>query len=72
MASSLFNSMMRAGTMPNNGGNIIGQVMRFAQNYRGNAQHEVQQLLNSGQMSQAEFNNLREMASGIAGMINKT
>lgn len=72
MASSLFDSMMKSGAMPQGGGNIIGQVMAFAQSYRGNAQHEVQQLLNSGQMSQSEFNTLREMASGIAGMINKT
>lgn len=71
MASSLFNSMMKSGAMQQGGGNIIGQVISFAQNYRGNAQQEVQKLLNSGQMSQAEFNNLREMASGIAGMLPK-
>ncbi len=48
------------------------QLNNFAQNYSrtfGNIspQQAVQQLLNSGQMTQAQFNQLRDIANRITG-----
>ena len=41
----------------------------FAKNLQGkNPQHMVQYLLNSGKMSQSQYNQLRAMANKITGM----
>ena len=45
--------------------NIKGLMQRFNQfknTFSGNPQQQVQQLLNSGKMSQAQFNQLKAMA----------
>lgn len=51
---------------------IARQFANFAQNFRQNfngvsPQAFAQQLMNSGQMSQEQFNNLRNMANQIMG-----
>jgi len=44
------------------GNNIMDQFEQFRKNFKGNPQQIVQQLLASGQMSQAQFNQLKQMA----------
>ena len=47
------------------------QFDNFARNFRQGGQNPqaiVQQLLNSGQMTQAQFNQLRNMANQITGL----
>lgn len=50
--------------------NFMQQFLQFKQNMMQsgvNPQQKVQELLNSGQMTQEQFNQLREMANMITG-----
>ncbi len=50
--------------------NFINQFNQFRQNFMQsgmNPQQKVQELLNSGQMTQEQFNQLRGMANQITG-----
>lgn len=56
---------------PNNPMQFKQQFEAFARNFQQsgqNAQQIVQQLLNQGKMTQAQFNQLREQANRITGM----
>lgn len=44
---------------------IISEAKRMQQNFKGNPQQEVQRLLQSGQMTQEQFNQLAQAASQI-------
>lgn len=69
--SSLFN-MFGQQTQPiNNNGfaNMMSQFQQFKQNFSGDPQQQVQQLLNSGQMSQQQFNQLSTMATQFQNMM---
>lgn len=48
--NNLFRSMQSA--QPD----IIQQFNQFRQNFRGNPQQQIQQMLNSGKVSQAQYN----------------
>lgn len=50
------------GNMPSNNGNILQQFLQFKSNFQGDPQQKVQELLNSGQMTQEQFNQLSVMA----------
>lgn len=52
-------------SMPGDIGNIMQQVDQLAATFRGDPRATVQQLLNSGQMTQAQFNQLSQMANQI-------
>lgn len=49
---------------------IIQQFNQFKQNFRGNPQEEVQKLIASGKMSQAQLNQLQAQASQFMQMFN--
>ena len=51
--------------------NLIQEVQNFKNNFKGNAQAEVQRLLDNGTMSQAQFNHLMPIAQQIASMMPK-
>ena len=57
---NLFNSGQNGGGMFNN--NMLSQFNNFRSTFHGNPQAKVQELLNSGQMSQEQFNQLSSMA----------
>ena len=42
--------------------NMVQQFNQFRQTFQGNPQEQVQQLLNSGQMTQEQFSQLQQMA----------
>lgn len=67
MANNLYNSI---GMNNNPMTNIITQINQFKNNFKGNPRAEVERLLNSGQMSQEQFNQLAQMAQQIFPMIN--
>lgn len=69
--SSLFNMFGKQNPFINNNGfiNMMSQFQEFKQNYSGNPQQQVQQLLNSGQMSQQQFNQLSTMATQFQNMM---
>lgn len=59
------------GTAPmNNMANLIQQFNRFRAGYQGDPKAEVERLLQSGQMSQAQLNQLQSMAAQLMRVIN--
>lgn len=50
---------------------MLSEFQKFKQNFRGDPQHEVQKLLNSGKMTQQQYNQLQQMAMQMSQMIGK-
>ena len=51
--------------------NMMQQFNQFRQSFQGDPKQQVQQLLNSGKMSQAQFNQLKQMADQFMKMMPK-
>ena len=49
--------------------NMIQQFLAFRQNYRGDARLQIQQMLNSGQISQEQYNYAVQMAQQLQQML---
>lgn len=60
MPNPLFNQM-------NN--NLISQFQQFKNNFKGNPQQQVQQMLNSGKISQQQYNKAVQMANQLKGIL---
>jgi hypothetical protein len=74
MANPLYQQLMGGARAPMPTGNIAGlmqQVNQLAASFRGDPRAEVQKLISSGQMSQAEFNQLAQMANHIMGKAHR-
>jgi hypothetical protein len=54
----------------NNAVNIIQQFMQFKNSFKGNPQEQIQQMLNSGKISQAQYNNAVKQAQQFQNMLN--
>lgn len=54
--------------MPQN--NVIQRFMQFKQQFKGNPQEQVQQLLNSGRISQSQYDQAVQMANSLRNMLN--
>lgn len=70
MANPLFNMLGNA--MPQGAGqvgNLIQQFQQFRNSFRGDPRQQVQQLLNSGRISQEQYNWAVQMANQMRGMI---
>lgn len=50
---------------------IMRRFNQFKNNFQGDPREQVQQLLNSGKMSQEQFNNLSAMASQFQNMLGR-
>ena len=48
--------------------NMLMRFMQFQNSFRGNPQQMVQQMLNSGQISQQQYNNAVQMANQFQQM----
>ncbi len=73
MANSLFNLLGSNSQNTNPFGNIqnlMGQLNQFRNNLNGDPKQQVQELLNSGRMSQTQYNQLSQMATQIQRMLN--
>lgn len=71
MPNPLFNQM-GGGQMSGPVGQLqqfMSEFQHFKQNFKGDPQQEVQKLLNSGQLSQQQYNQLQQAASQIARMM---
>lgn len=70
MANSLFTQF---GNQPPNNGlmQIMAQAQELQKTFNGNPKEEVERLLNSGQMSQDQFNKFAQMANQIRAMMPK-
>ena len=53
----------------NNFFNIMQRFQQFQQQFRGNPQQQIQQMLNSGKVSQAQYNNAVQMAQQFQRML---
>ena len=58
MSNPLFNMFNKQNTMPP----LFQQFSAFKQSFRGDARSQIQQMLNSGQISQSQYNQAVEMA----------
>lgn len=52
-----------------NNNNLIQQFLQFKKTFSGNPQQQVQQLLNSGKVSQEQYNRAVEMAKQLQQLI---
>ena len=62
MANPLYQAM---GNQSNPMADLIRQAKEFKKSFNGNPREEVQRLLNSGQMSQQQFNQLAQIAQQV-------
>ena len=72
MPNPLFNQM-GGGQMSGPMGQMqqmMNAFQQFKANFKGDPQQEVQRLLNSGQMSQQQYNQLTQMAQQMSRMIS--
>ena len=67
MNNSLFNDFNQ-GPM-NQMGNFINQFNQFRQTFMGNPEAQVKQMLQNGQMSQAQFEQLAKTANQLRQLI---
>ena len=68
MSSPIFNALNK-NKMPGN--NMMQAFNQFRQSFNGDPKAQVQQLLNSGKMSQQQFNQLQGMAQQFMQMLGK-
>lgn len=61
--NELFQQFGNSTPMPGGLGNLIQRYHQFRANFQGDPQQQVQQLLNSGRMSQEQFNQLAGLAN---------
>ena len=73
MANPLLNLLGNASSMmPGPMGNMMNFVQQFNQfrsQFKGDPKQQVQELLNSGKMTQSQFNQFRTMAEQFQNMI---
>lgn len=69
--SSLFNLFGRQQPPMNSGfADIMSRFNQFKQNFKGDPEQQVKQLLNSGQMTQEQFNQLSQAATQFQQMMS--
>lgn len=68
MSNKLFQAM---GNFGNPYAQLAGEINKFAQTIKGNPQQMVQRLLDTGEMSQADYNKFAQMAQQIAPFMGK-
>ena len=70
MSNPLFQQM--GGGMPGGmGGGIMQRFQQFQHMFRGDARQQVQNLLNSGRVSQQQYNSAVQMAQQMQRMMGK-
>ncbi len=72
MSNPIFQAM--GGNMGSMGGGpfaMIQQFIQFANGFKGNPQEEVQKLLNSGKMTQEQYNALQGQAAQFQQLLGK-
>ena len=65
MSNPLFSMMQRQAPM----GGMMQKFQQFQQMFRGDPKQQVQQLLNSGKVSQAQYNQAVQMANQLQRMM---
>ena len=68
MSNPLYQQMGQQ--MPQSG-NVLQRFMQFRQSFSGDPRQMVQQLLNSGKVSQAQYNRAVQLANQFSQMLGK-
>ena len=55
----------------NNPMQMVNEFMEFAKGFQGNPQQEVMNMLNSGQMTKEQFNQLSQQAKQLQNLFNQ-
>lgn len=50
--------------------NMIQQFLQFQQNFKGDPRSQIQQMLNSGRITQDQYNQAVQMAQQLQRMVN--
>lgn len=66
MSNSLFSALNGGGVQQGGKRNLAPDLLQYMRNFQGNPMEQLQSKLNSGEMSQDQYNQLRSMAEGIA------
>ena len=69
MSNPLYNLL--GGGMPSGMQNMFRQFNAFRNNFKGDPRQQIQQMLNSGRISQADYNRAVQMAQQFQQMFNK-
>ena len=69
MSNPLFNAL--GGGMPQGNGpmQMVQQFMQFKQNFKGDPKAEVEKMLQSGQISQQQLNQVQQMAGQFQNLL---
>lgn len=67
MANPLYNAMKQNNPLEQ----LAQQAKEFQKQFKGNPREEVQKLLNSGEMSQSDFNRYSQIAQQVMQMMGK-
>ena len=60
------------GNVPQNGLNgLLGRLDAFKRQFNGNPREQIQKMLNSGQITQAQYDNAVKMANQLAQMLKR-
>ena len=57
--------------MNNVNNSLLNQFIEFKKGFHGNAQQQVQSLLNSGRISQQQYNEAVQMAQQLQGLLKR-
>ena len=72
MGNPFFNQNQQVNNGPfGNMANMINQFQQFRANFQGDPRQKVQELLNSGKMSQQQFNQLSQLAQQFQNFLNR-
>lgn len=67
MSNPLFNSM---NSMPNNMNGFFQRLNQLKQTFKGDPHQQIQNMLNSGQVTQEQYNRAVQMAQNIQKMMH--
>lgn len=70
MSSPLFD-MMGGNPAQNPMMQMMSEFQKFKANFHGDPREEVQKLLNSGRMSQQQYNQIQQMANQMSQMMRR-
>lgn len=72
MSNPLFSMFGGMNSMPNNNVmNLLQQLNQFKQSFNGDPRQQVQQLLNSGKVTQDQYNRAVQMANQLQRMLGR-
>lgn len=70
MANPLMGLLGNSNPQPNNFFGLIQQFQQFKQNFKGDPRQQVQELLNSGKMTQEQLDQCTSMAKSLQNILH--